>query len=215
MIHKLLYPMKQETFKKLVTLSAVGMTVYTVHCLLQLIPAVRELTNRLLPSVTVWDDAYFGAWFGVLMAVVIITIVVMLKRGKHEPAIPNKPFIRMTYITAGIALLAVVIGSFLTDMYSFFTPLFYVPDVIRIPFMLIVTAWLWMMSRQEGIGRISKALRIAAIIGIVGLSVPISRMIISAIYYVFNGEVIIYRSWAVASWAMGENNYSGILVGVV
>ena len=42
--------MKQETFKKLVTLSAVGMTAYTVHCLLQLIPAVRELTNRFLPS---------------------------------------------------------------------------------------------------------------------------------------------------------------------
>ena len=31
--------MKQETFKKLVALSAVGMTAYTVHCLLQLIRA--------------------------------------------------------------------------------------------------------------------------------------------------------------------------------
>ena len=192
--------MKQETFKKLVTLSAVGMTAYTVHCLLQLIPAVRELTNRLLPSVTVWDDAYFGTWFGVLMAVVIMTIVVMLKRGKHEPAIPCKPFIRMTYITAGIALFAVVIGSFLTDMYGFFTPHFYVPDVIRIPLMVMATVWLWMMSRQDGIGRISKALRIAAIIGIVGLSVPISRMISSAVYYCFTGYVIIYRSWAELWW---------------
>ena len=193
--------MKQETFKKLVALSAVGMTAYTVHCLLQLIPAVRELTNRLLPSVTVWDDAYFGTWFGLLMTVVIMTIVVMLKRGKQDPAMPNKPFRRMTYITAIIAVFAVVIGCYATDISIYYTPDFYVPIVIRIPLMLCATVWLWMMSCQDGIGRISKALRIVAIIGIVGLSVPISRMIISAIYYVFNGEVIIYRSWAVSSWA--------------
>ena len=174
--------MKQETFKKLVTLSAVGMAVYTVHCLLQLIPAVRELTNRLLPSVTVWDDAYFGTWFGVLMTVVIMTIVVMLKRGKHEPAMPDKPFRRMTYITAIIAVFAVVIGCYATDISIYYTPYFYVPRVIRIPLMVMAAVWLWMMSRQDGIGRISKALRIAAIIGIVGLSVPISRMIISAVY---------------------------------
>ena len=193
--------MKQETFKKLVSLSAVGMTAYTVHCLLQLIPAVRELTNRLLPSVTVWDDAYFGTWFGVLMTVVIMTIVVMLKRGKQDPTMPNKPFRRMTYITAIIAVFAVVIGCYATDISIYYTPDFYVPIVIRIPLMLCATVWLWMMSCQDGIGHISKALRVAAIIGIIGFSVPISRMIISAIYYVFNGEVIIYRSWAVSSWA--------------
>ena len=138
--------MKQETFKKLVALSAVGMTAYTVHCLLQLIPAVRELTNRLLPSVTVWDDAYFGTWFGLLMTVVIMTIVVMLKRGKQDPAMPNKPFRRMTYITAIIAVFAVVIGCYATDISIYYTPDFYVPIVIRIPLMLCATVWLWMMS---------------------------------------------------------------------
>lgn len=193
--------MKQQTYKNLATTAAVGMTAYTAHCLLLLIPAVREMTLRLFPVATVYDDAYFGIWFGVLMMAVILTIIIMLKRGKQEPVMPDKPFIRMTYITAVIAVLCVIVGCHVTNTSVDYTPTFLVPRIVRIPFLLSVTAWLWLMTRQNGIGRVSKALRVAAIIAIVGLSVPISRMMISAVYYCFNEDVIMYRSWAVASWA--------------
>lgn len=191
----------KTSFKTLATIAAYSMSAYTIHCILRLIPAVRALTNRWLPAETVYDDAYFGAWFGVLMAVVIMTIIIMLKRGKQEPAMPDRPFRSMTYLTAFIAVLGVVVGCCVTDITIYYTPDFYVPKVIRIPLLLSATAWLWLMTRQPGIGRISKALRVASIIGIVCLCVPISRMMISAVYYAFTGYVIMYRSWAVASWA--------------
>ena len=193
--------MKQKTFKTLSTVGAAAMTAYTVHCILRLIPAVQEMTLRLFPIATVYDDAYFGAWFGVLMTAVILTIIIMIRRGKQDPLMPDKPFIRMTYITAIIAVLCVIVGCHVTNTSVCYTPTFLVPGIVRIPLLLSATAWLWLMTRQDGIGRISKALRVAAIIGIVGLSVPISRMMISAVYYCFNEDVIMYRSWAVASWA--------------
>ena len=190
----------KTSFKTLPTIAACGMSAYTVHYLLRLIPAIREWTNRLLPSETVYDDAYFGAWFGVLMTVVIMTIIIILRDGKSGTATPDKQYLIMTCITALLAILGVVVGCCVTDITIYYTPDFYVPKVIRIPLLLSATTWLWLMARQPYIGRISKALRVASIIGIVCLCVPISRMMISAIYYCFTGYVIMYRSWAVASW---------------
>lgn len=188
------------SFKTLATIAAYSISAYTIHCVLRLIPAVRELTNRWLPAETIYDDAYFGAWFGVLMAVVIGTIIIMLKRGKQEPSMPDGQYRCMTYLTAILAVLGVVVGCCVTDISIYYTPVLYVPNVIRIPLLLSATAWFWLLARQTGIGRISKALRVASIIGIVCLCVPILRMMISAVYYAFNGYVIIFRSWAVASW---------------
>lgn len=190
----------KPSFKTLATIAAYGMSAYTIHFVLRLIPVVREWTCQLLPSETAYDDAYFGVWFGVLMAIVIGTIILMLKRGKQEPAMPDKQYRCMTYLTAILAVLGVVVGCCVTDITIYYTPVLYVPKVIRIPLLLSATAWLWLMPRQPGIGSISKALRVASIIGIVCLCVPILRMMISAVYYAFNGYVIIFRSWAVASW---------------
>lgn len=190
----------KPSFKTLATFAAYGMSAYAAHRLLRLIPAVRKITSRLLPSETVYDDAYFGAWFMLLMAVVIGTIIIMLKRAKQEPALPDKSYRVMTYLTAFFAVLGVGVGCCLTDISIYYTKDFIVPMVIQIPLVLSATAWLWLMTRQPGIGRISKALRVFCIIGIVYLSVPISRMIISAVYYCFTGYVILYRSWAVSSW---------------
>ncbi len=186
-----------KSIKTLTTLAAIGMTLYTVHCMLRLIPAVRHAVHSLLPTATVYDDAYYGAWFGLLMAVVIMTILIMLNRGKQEPAMPDKPYRVMTYVTTFIAVYGLIIGHSVCIHSTYYL---YIPEVILIPLLLSATAWLWLMTRQPGIGRISKALRVASIIGIIGLCIPVLLMLIFAVYYCFTGNLILLHSWAISSW---------------
>ena len=45
--------------KTLSTLAAVGMTLYAAHWFAHRIPAVRKFAHSLLPTATVYDDAYY------------------------------------------------------------------------------------------------------------------------------------------------------------
>lgn len=190
----------KASFKTLTTIAATGMTLYALHCVLRLVPAVREATYQLMPSVTVYDDAYFGAWFGLLTAVVILTIVAALKQAKHEPQPPTVGYKRLTYAMA-ILLVAGIIGGWHQLKFApYHMPNLYIPSVLRIPLLILSVIWLWMMTRQAGIGKVSKPLRVACIIGIIFLCIPLVMMLISAIYYGSTGDVIMYRSWALSSW---------------
>ena len=100
----------KSSFKTLTTIAATGMTLYALHSVLRLIPAVRVATFRLMPPVTIYDDAYFGAWFGLLTAVTILTIVATLKQAKQEPKQPTVGYRRLTYVMA-ILLVAGIIGT--------------------------------------------------------------------------------------------------------
>ena len=108
--------MPKFSFKTLASIAASGMTLYAVHRTLRLIPAVRETICQLLPAATVYDDAYFGAWFGLLMAVMILTMIILLKQSRQEPIMPDKPYRYMTYITAALAVLGVVVGCCETNI---------------------------------------------------------------------------------------------------
>ncbi len=190
----------KPSFKALTTIAAAGMTLYALHSVLRLIPAVRETTFRLLPPVSVYDDAYFGVWFGVLTAVIILTIVATLKQAKQEPKQPTVGYRRLTYVMA-ILLVAGIIGGWCQMKFApYHMPNLYIPSVLRIPLLILSVVWLWMMTRQAGIGNVSKPLRVACIIGIILLCVPVLKMLISAIYYGSTGDVIMYRSWALSSW---------------
>lgn len=190
----------KPSYKTLTTIAATGMTLYALHSALRLIPAVRVATFRLLPPATVYDDAYFGAWFGLLTAVTILTIVATLKQAKQEPKQPTVGYRRLTYVMAILLVAGIIWGWHQLKFAPYHMPNLYIPSVLRIPLLILSVVWLWMMTRQAGIGKVSKPLRVACIIGIILLCIPVLKMLISAIYYGSTGDVIMYRSWALSFW---------------
>lgn len=186
-------------FKKLSTIAAIGMSLYAVHCLSFLFPIVWKWRYRLLPVPSVYDDAYFGVWFAVLTGVTIVTIIALSKQGR-EPAAPSKSYVIATYITTIFTIVVMVAAFARTHSTSYAIPNLCVRNDEQFLLAVLAAVWLWLMSRQNGIGRVSKPLRIAGIVGIVVLCIPLIRMLASVIYYCITGYLIYYSSWAIASW---------------
>lgn len=185
--------------KTLTTIAAIGMSLYAVHCLTRLFPIARECTRRLFPTASVYDDAYWGMWFGLLTAISILTIVVLNKQGKESVA-PSKKFAFTTYISTILMAGTLIIACMRTHYETYMIPTLYVRGSERMILALSISIWLWMMTYQSGTGKLSKPLRIAGIIGVVCLSIPLIRMMASAIYYFATGYLLYYDSWAIASW---------------
>ncbi len=185
--------------KTLSPLAAVGMTLYAAHWFAHRIPAVRMFAHSLLPTATVYDDAYYGAWLLILIATILLTIVIFIRDSKTTDAHPSISFRIVTYITCGIAVLSAVTACMNARDLLYVSEPLYPPFMLQLILIPLAIVWFWLLSRQQGIGRLSKAFRIAAIVGIVLLCLPLLRMTASAIYYCFTGYLLYFNTWASAT----------------
>lgn len=188
------------TNKPAILVASIGMTLYAVHSVAWCIPALRKALHAMLPAASIYDDMYFGAWFALLMAVVICIIVLLIRQCKAPvSAMPGKQYRRLTYATTVTAIGALVSACLTTPQLPYHVPHLIVPDWWRCALSVIAAVWLWMMARQPGIGQPSKALRIGAIVCLALIAIPVLRMMASAIYWLATGYLLYYDSWAIAS----------------
>ena len=188
----------KPSFKTTTIIATIGMTIYTYYSIVRSIPAMvwLHISNLRGPL----HDIFYATWMYLFLGRVIITIIAILRHRTSEPTMPRLRF-RMTTYTLTVLLSFCIIGALLPyPIYIEGMPYLYIRFPMNIILLTLATIWLWMLCRQSSLGPISKPLRVAMMISIGLLALPILLQIISATSYWLTGELLFLRSWAIYSW---------------
>ena len=192
----------KPSFKTTTLIAAIGMTFYAIHIILHSIPTIGYQFYYLFRGHPFWHDIYYAFWMYLLIGVLITAIVSIVGTNPREANNPKKSFRVITYVLSIVLLFATLVAVLPIPVYVSGVPYLFIPTEWRIIVVLLAAVWLWMLSRQNAIGLISKPLRVALVVGASILCMPILLQLISGISYLLTEYILFLRSWAIYSWTI-------------
>lgn len=187
----------KNIFQSLLRISAIGIMVPIVYCLV--ITSLRHAFGFFSMAYPLWREAIDQSIVEITLVSIVLALLVIYQQRKAMPT-PDKRFRIMTYITAGLLLLGIIIGALTFPVIYGGWCLIYIPLWMRLIEAIALFVWLWMLSNRTGTEPLAKPVANLALSGVILILLLLVLMVVATIYVLIHGHVYGFGTFVYSQW---------------